>query len=116
MIYALSGERTLSIATDRHSFTVTDISAGGAAGADAASSGSVISPMHGLLLEISVAIGDDVRVGQKLAVLEAMKMQHIIVAAIDGVIATINVKPGTQIAADELILEIKPVSSEPQPV
>ena len=115
VIYSLSGERTLSIATDRRSFTVTDISAGGAAGAEAASSGSVISPMHGLLLEIAVAIGDDVRAGQKLAVLEAMKMQHIIVAAIDGIITTINVKPGTQIAADELILEIKPASSEPQP-
>ncbi|USG62468.1 acetyl-CoA carboxylase biotin carboxylase subunit [Sneathiella marina] len=75
-------------------------------------SGSVKSPMHGLLLEIAVKSGESVSKGDKLAVLEAMKMQHEIIANIDGVVAEISAIAGNQIAADELLLEIGPIAEE----
>ena len=62
--------------------------------------------MHGLLLEILVETGARVSKGDKLAVLEAMKMQHEILAQIDGTVDTIAATAGKQIAADDLILEI----------
>jgi len=48
-----------------------------------------------------------VKKGDKIAVLEAMKMQHEILAEVDGTVNEISAKAGTQIAADDLILEIE---------
>jgi len=67
----------------------------------------VRAPMHGQLLEILVSAGEPVKKGDKIAVLEAMKMQHEILAEIDGDVISIDAKAGTQIAADDLIMEIK---------
>jgi geranyl-CoA carboxylase alpha subunit len=76
----------------------------------AAGQGTVTAPMHGKLLEISVREGTGVCKGDRLAVLEAMKMQHEIVAGIDGRVASIAALPGSQIAAGSLILEIEPAA------
>jgi geranyl-CoA carboxylase alpha subunit len=78
------------------------------AGEEAGGSGVVVAPMHGQLLEILVREGDVVSRGDKLAVLEAMKMQHEILADVDGTVQSILASPGSQIAADERILEITP--------
>ena len=69
--------------------------------------GSVIAPMHGALLEVFVTKGETVSRGQRLAILEAMKMQHEILAEIDGTVKDVFVTAGTQIAADTLIIEIE---------
>ena len=69
--------------------------------------GSIIAPMHGLLQEIRVAEGESVEAGQTVAVLEAMKMHYEIVAEADGTVANIVASAGNQVAADDLILEIK---------
>jgi len=63
--------------------------------------------MHGALLEIFVKTGDKVSKGQRLAILEAMKMQHEILAEIDGTITAIHVKAGAQIAADTIMIDIE---------
>lgn len=81
----------------------------GADDSDAAG-GNVIAPMHGLLLEIRVAAGDNVKSGQTLAVLEAMKMHYEIVAEADGIVADVIANAGTQVAADDLLIEIEPVA------
>ena len=60
------------------------------------------------LLDILVAEGDQVAKGDTLAVLEAMKMQHEILAEVDGVVASVPASAGMQVAADDLILEITP--------
>ena len=73
---------------------------------DAAGGGRVISPMHGLLLEVLVKPGDTVLKGQTLAVLEAMKMHYEIVAEIDGVVAEVTAVAGKQVAADDVLIEI----------
>ncbi len=70
-------------------------------------SGDVVSPMHGLLLEVRVSTGDDVESGQVLAVLEAMKMHYEILAEVSGTVKQTLVEAGTQVAAEELLIEIE---------
>jgi geranyl-CoA carboxylase alpha subunit len=69
-------------------------------------SGRIIAPMHGLLLEVRVVVGDTVAAGQTLAVLEAMKMHYEIVADTAGEVAQIMAVAGKQVAADDLLVEI----------
>ncbi len=69
-------------------------------------SGQVLAPMHGLLLEVRVGEGDRVAAGQTLAVLEAMKMHYEIVAEVDGEVSAVLASAGSQVAADDLLLEI----------
>jgi acetyl/propionyl-CoA carboxylase alpha subunit len=64
----------------------------------AADSGALAAPMPGQVLEVRVAPGDSVRKDQVLVVLEAMKMQYEIVAPRDGIVATVQASPGTQVA------------------
>ncbi len=73
-----------------------------------ASSGHITAPMHGLLLDLNVRPGDNVAVGDKLLVLEAMKMQHELRAGIAGTVKSVHAEPGTQVAAESLIVEIEP--------
>ncbi len=68
--------------------------------------GSIIAPMHGTLLELFVEAGQKVKSGDRLAILEAMKMQHEIVSDIDGSVDAVHFTAGTQIEADSLIIEI----------
>ncbi|NQX88486.1 MAG: acetyl-CoA carboxylase biotin carboxylase subunit [Halioglobus sp.] len=70
-------------------------------------SGDVVAPMHGLLIEVRVAEGDDVKTGQVLAVLEAMKMHYEVIAETSGRIDEILVGNKTQVAAEELLMKIQ---------
>ncbi len=54
---------------------------------------------------IAVEAGQKVRTGERLAVIEAMKMENIVVAAHDGVVARIVATAGESVAVDEVILE-----------
>jgi len=65
----------------------------------------VLSPMPGLVVSIDVAAGQDVKTGEIVAVLEAMKMQNILRAERDGTIKAVNVKSGDSVAADEVLVE-----------
>ncbi|PHR56448.1 MAG: 3-methylcrotonyl-CoA carboxylase [Robiginitomaculum sp.] len=70
--------------------------------------GRVVAPMHGTLLEILVKQGDEVKQGDRLAVLEAMKMQHDILAEVSGNITAVKASQGDQIPAGDVILIIEP--------
>ncbi|HEY5644472.1 MAG TPA: biotin carboxylase N-terminal domain-containing protein [Pseudomonadales bacterium] len=96
------------LALPERTFDVIEVASVAASGEDAGGDGVVLAPMHGQLLEVLVAEGDRVRRGDKLAVLEAMKMQHEILANVDGTVTAVLASAGTQIAADERILEIEP--------
>lgn len=65
------------------------------AGGDA-SDGAVLSPMPGRIIAVAVAAGEAVVKGQKLLTLEAMKMEHSLVAPFDGTIAQLNASEGGQ--------------------
>ena len=74
---------------------------------DAEGGGRVIAPMHGLLLEVMVSPGDKVVKGQTLAVLEAMKMHYEILAEVDGTVEEVSAVAGSQVAVDDVLIEIK---------
>ena len=61
------------------------------------------APMHGKLVAMLVAGGDRVTKGQRLAVVEAMKMEHALVAPFDGRVAEVNGSAGTQVAQGQKI-------------
>jgi propionyl-CoA carboxylase alpha chain len=70
-------------------------------------SGFLLSPMPGLLVSITVTPGQAVRAGERLAVIEAMKMENVVVAAHDGVVSRVVATPGDSVAVDEVILEFE---------
>ena len=67
----------------------------------------LLSPMPGLLVDIAVAPGKAVQAGEKLAVIEAMKMENILVAARDGVVAELLASKGESLAVDQPILSFE---------
>jgi propionyl-CoA carboxylase alpha chain len=66
----------------------------------------IMSPMPGLVVSLDVKVGQEVKAGEGVAVVEAMKMQNIIRAERDGVVAKVNAAPGASVAADEVLLEL----------
>ena len=66
---------------------------------------SVRCPMPGLVVSIAVAEGQEVKAGETLAVVEAMKMENILRAERDGIIKKVHVKPGDGVAVDAVVME-----------
>jgi propionyl-CoA carboxylase alpha chain len=67
----------------------------------------LLSPMPGLLVDVAVQPGQKVLAGEKLAVIEAMKMENILFAARDGVVAKVAAGKGESLAVDQVILEFE---------
>jgi len=65
----------------------------------------VISPMPGLVVSMDVAVGQEVKEGEQVCIIEAMKMQNIIRAEREGVVKAVNAKAGDPVAADEVLVE-----------
>jgi propionyl-CoA carboxylase alpha chain len=67
----------------------------------------VRSPMPGLVLSLTVAAGQEVKTGDTLAVVEAMKMENVLRAERDGKVRAVHVKPGDSVAVDAAIVEFE---------
>ncbi len=65
----------------------------------------LLCPMPGMIVSVNVEEGDEVKAGQPLAVVEAMKMENILRAEQDGVVAVVNAAAGDTLAVDAVILE-----------
>ena len=80
-----------------------------AAPAPAAPAGgeTVTSPMPGTILDVKVAVGADVKKGDNLVILEAMKMENEIKAPQDGTVASVNVTKGAAVQTDDLLCSLK---------
>jgi acetyl-CoA/propionyl-CoA carboxylase, biotin carboxylase, biotin carboxyl carrier protein len=87
-----------------------------AAASGVAAGGIVRSPMPGTVIALAVAVGDEVTAGQTVAVVEAMKMEHTLTAALDGVIAMVHAAVGQTVALDAPVITITPVRPEPGPL
>jgi 3-methylcrotonyl-CoA carboxylase alpha subunit len=68
--------------------------------------GTVKAPMHGKLVAVFVQPGEAVHKGQRLAVVEAMKMEHALTAPRDGTIAEVLAEPGTQVAENARLITL----------
>jgi geranyl-CoA carboxylase alpha subunit len=77
-------------------------------------SSRLIAPMNGAIVGVLAKSGDRVVEGQRIVVLEAMKMQHEIRAERGGTIGKILVKPGDQVATRQLLAELEPEASAAQ--
>jgi propionyl-CoA carboxylase alpha chain len=80
--------------------------------ADAVASGSLLAPMPGTVVSVSVEPGQRVEAGQPVLVLEAMKMQHTVRAPGPGTVTEIDVKPGAQVAAGEVLAVVEEAAEE----
>ena len=67
----------------------------------------LLSPMPGLLVDVAVAVGQPVRAGERLAVIEAMKMENVLIAQRDAVVKKVSVGKGDSLAVDQVILEFE---------
>ena len=65
----------------------------------------VVSPMPGLVVSMDVAAGEEVKEGQVICVIEAMKMQNIIRAERDGLVQKVGAAAGDSVAADDVLAE-----------
>jgi propionyl-CoA carboxylase alpha chain len=67
----------------------------------------LLSPMPGLLVHVAVQPGQKVQAGERLAVIEAMKMENVLFAAADGVVAKVLATQGESLAVDQPIVEFQ---------
>ncbi|MEJ7927743.1 biotin carboxylase N-terminal domain-containing protein [Sphingobium sp. AN641] len=73
----------------------------------AASDGAILSPMPGRIIAVAVAAGERVARGQKLLTLEAMKMEHSLIAPFEGIVAELNASEGGQVSEGALLARIE---------
>ncbi len=87
-----------------YAFTLRADGSGQASAAD----GAIIAPMPGKVIAVDVAEGQTVTAGQRLLVLEAMKMEHALAAPFDGVIEGLAVTAGGQVQVDAVLCRVVP--------
>jgi acetyl-CoA/propionyl-CoA carboxylase biotin carboxyl carrier protein len=81
-----------------------------AAAGGAGSSGAIVSPMQGTVLDVKVAEGDAVDVGQVICVIEAMKMENEVTAVVAGTVSSLAVAPLQPVAIGQPIATIEPAA------
>ena len=72
-----------------------------------AGDGAILAPMPGKVIAVEVTAGDTVIKGQKLLVLEAMKMEHALTAPFDGTVAELTVAVGSQVQVEALLVRVE---------
>jgi len=80
---------------------------GGPPGGQPITGNTVNAPLPGRILEIKVKVGDSVKAGQEIAVLEAMKMENSIVSDYAGTVKQILVKTGDNVQTDAALIEVE---------
>ncbi|MDP5158851.1 MAG: acetyl-CoA carboxylase biotin carboxyl carrier protein subunit [Flaviramulus sp.] len=68
---------------------------------------SIKAPMPGLILEVDIKIGQDIKENDTLLILEAMKMENIITSPRDGIIKSIAIKKGDAVEKNQLLIEFE---------
>jgi 3-methylcrotonyl-CoA carboxylase alpha subunit len=69
--------------------------------------GIIRAPMHGKVLAVFVDEGAQVARGERVAIIEAMKMEHTLTAPFDGDVSAVHVVAGSSVALDQLLVEVQ---------
>ncbi|MFO6446015.1 acetyl/propionyl/methylcrotonyl-CoA carboxylase subunit alpha [Erythrobacter sp. NE805] len=101
-VIGVDAGQTWCITRDRHDGT----------GQASAADGAIIAPMPGKVIAVDVAEGQAVTAGQRLMVLEAMKMEHALTAPFDGVVEGLAVSAGGQVQVEAMLCRVVPATSE----
>ena len=80
-------------------------------GAGGAHAGDIAVPMQGTIVKVMVAVGDTVKAGQAVCVLEAMKMENNIMSEVDGEVKAVKVEPGQTVGAGDIVVVVEPASA-----
>jgi acetyl-CoA/propionyl-CoA carboxylase biotin carboxyl carrier protein len=83
-----------------------------AAAAEEGAGGPVRSPMPGTVTVVETTEGAAVSAGDRLLVVEAMKMEHVLTAPVDGVVRNLRAVPGGTVARDDVLLVVEPATGE----
>ena len=76
--------------------------------AASAADGAILAPMPGKVIAVDVSEGDAVTAGQRLMVLEAMKMEHALTAPFDGTVAELAASEGGQVQVEAVLCIVEP--------
>jgi len=101
-----SGTRYMALAGEHYVVETVKARESGAKSTVPQEENSVTSQMPGLLVKLPVAVGDKVKAGETLAIVEAMKMQNELRAPRDGTVEKINFQEGEQVDALQAIVEL----------
>jgi pyruvate carboxylase subunit B len=99
----VDGYRFESEALDERTRLIRDISAATVAPAGPA---PILAPMPGLIVRVSVVVGDKVEAGQGIVVMEAMKMENELRATASGTVRSVEVSPGTAVEKGALLVAL----------
>ena len=100
--FAFDGE-WLHLAVGADSFSVRDASHDQKKSGERDGDTRMLAPMNGRIVSVLAKAGEDVKKGQRIVILEAMKMQHEIVAGRDGRLETVSVQEGDQVATRQVL-------------
>ena len=100
LYHALQSADTAIFLSSINQLVVTDDGGDGSAG------GLVTAPLHGRVIDVFVKVGDKVSEGQKLAIVEAMKMQHEIFSEVEGDVVDVRIVSDQQVSVNDLMIEI----------
>jgi pyruvate carboxylase subunit B len=100
---SLDGRRFAAEALDERTRAIRDLSAASAAAAGPA---PLVAPMPGLVVRVSVQVGDEVTAGQGLVVMEAMKMENELRAASAGTVKAVHTAPGSPVEKGAVLVEL----------
>jgi 3-methylcrotonyl-CoA carboxylase alpha subunit len=81
-------------------------------GTHSAHDGDILAPMPGKVIAVDVAQGQTVTAGQRLLVLEAMKMEHALTAPFNGTVAELSVSEGSQVQVEALLARVEASATE----
>jgi acetyl-CoA/propionyl-CoA carboxylase biotin carboxyl carrier protein len=111
---ALDGD-TLWLGRDGHAWAVHEQGPVDAVAAETTGAGGPVrSPMPGTVTLVEVADGQTVTAGDRLVVVEAMKMEHVLTAPVDGVVRDLRAKAGATVAKDAVLLTVETTDAEEQ--
>jgi biotin carboxyl carrier protein len=102
-VFNINGTPYTAKISDKYDRLIDQLGMNAAVGQKA---GDIKAPMPGMVLEVAVTVGQAVEKGDKILILEAMKMENVIKAAGDGVVKAILVSKGTAVEKGQVLIEM----------